>query len=78
MKDAVQDRFERLKRAAQVITGLLNDPPQTTIRRAESSGCLDEYEFLMSELMIFLDDDDYFDDVAWNMENESGDLYQAC
>lgn len=73
----MQDRFQRLKRAAQVITRLLNDPPHTVIRMAESSGCLDEYEFLINDLIQFLDDDFYFEDVAWNMENEDGDLYQA-
>lgn len=71
MKDPVQDRLERLKRAANVISTLLDDPKQTFIRKAENTGCLDEFDFLLEELRLFLKDDFYFEDVAWNMVHGS-------
>lgn len=71
MKDAVQDRYERLKRSAQIIASLLDNPNQTFIRKAENAGCLDEFDFLLEEVRAWLDDDFYFEDVAWNMVNKS-------
>ena len=73
MKDAVKDRYERLKRAAQVISELVCNPSQSVIRKAESAGCLDEFDFLIEEVRLWLEDDDYYDDVAWNLVNGSFD-----
>jgi hypothetical protein len=77
MKDAVEDRFNRLKRSAQIIASLLDNPNQTFIRKAENSGCLDEFDFLLEEVRLWLDDDFYFEDVAWNMVNKPDSLKQA-
>jgi hypothetical protein len=70
MKDAVKDRYDRLKRAAQVISDSVGNPSQALIRKAEDAGCLDEFDFLVEELRAWLDDDDYYDDLAWNMVND--------
>lgn len=74
MKEAVQDRYNRLKRSAQIIATLLNSPNQTFIRKAENCGCLDEFDFLLEEMRAWLDDDLYFEDVAWNMVNNPREL----
>jgi hypothetical protein len=74
MKDAVQDRYERLKRAASILASLLDDPSHSVIRRAESAGCLDEFDLLLEEVRLWLDDDDYYDDLAWNLVNKSTEL----
>lgn len=74
MKDAVEDRYHRLKRSAQILASLLDNPNQTFIRKAENVGCLDEFEFLLEEMRAWLDDDFYFEDVAWNMVNNPSGL----
>lgn len=74
MKDAVKDRYERLKRAAHVISESVCNPHQSAIRKAENAGCLDEFDFLIEEVRAWLDDDDYYDDLAWNIVNGEIDL----
>jgi len=76
MKDAVKDRFVRLKRSAQIIASLLDNPNQTFIRKAENAGCLDEFDLLLEEVRLWLDDDMYFEDLAWNMVNKPESLRQ--
>lgn len=71
MKDPIQDRFNRFKRASEIIGMMLESPNSSLIRRAEDAGCLFEFEYLCEEARAWLDDDAYFDDLAWNMENES-------
>jgi hypothetical protein len=78
MKDAVADRYNRLKRAAQIISNIYDNPDQKLIRLAENAGCLDELEFLLEESRKWLDDDDYFGDVAWTMVNDPGSLVGVC
>lgn len=77
MKDAVKDRYDRLKRAAQIILKTYDDPDPRLIRSAESSGCLDEFEYLLEDLRLWLDDHVYFDDVAWTMVNDPESLRKA-
>jgi hypothetical protein len=69
MKNSERDRFERLKRAAQIIVSMLDNPSQQLISKAENAGCLDETDFLLEEMRVWLDDDMYFEDVAWEMAN---------
>lgn len=63
------DRFLRLKRAADLLESMIEQHSSSMLKRAEDSGCLDEFELLTDELRQWLDDDDYYDDLAWNMEN---------
>lgn len=71
MKEAVADRYNRLKRAAQIILKSYDNPDQKMIRSAESAGCLDEFEWILEDLREWLQDDDYFDDIAWNAIHDS-------
>jgi hypothetical protein len=61
------DCFNRFRRASQIINSLLDNPPEQLMRLGESSGCLDELQTLIEEIRIFLDDDDYLDDLSWNV-----------
>ena len=71
MKDPVQDTFERCKRAADIIRGMLDDPSQSFIRKAESSGCLNEFEILLEDSRLMLNDEAFLDDLAWNLVYDS-------
>lgn len=78
MRDAVADRFKRLKWAAQIIAKSYDHPDEEVIRSAENAGCLDELEFILEELRQWLDDDSYYEDVAWNMVHNPESLKTAC
>lgn len=78
MKDAVTDRYDRLKRAAQVIVKSFDNPDPKLTRSAENAGCLDEFEYLLEDLRAWLDDDLYYEDVAWNMVNNPDGIRKAC
>lgn len=71
MAQTISPRFARLKRAGQLIASVLESPNASMIRKAEECGCLEEFEFLCEETRLWLDDDDYYDDVAWNLDNHS-------
>jgi hypothetical protein len=70
MKDPVQDAFERCKRAADIIQTMLDDPGQSFIRRAESSGCLNEFETLLEDSRLMLKDEMFLDELAWQLVHE--------
>lgn len=71
MSDLVKDQYNRYRRAGQLIAAYLETPSGELLRKAEAAGVLDEAEYLMEEARIWLDDDDYYDDLAWNRVNSS-------
>lgn len=60
---------KRFWRASQIINSMLDNPPAQLMRLGESAGCLDELQFLLEEVRSFLDDEEYYDDLCWNIEN---------
>lgn len=64
-------RFERFKRAGKLVEGMVSTPSAEMLRTAEANGCLAEFEYLCEEFRHWLDDDAYYDDLAWNVEKES-------
>lgn len=71
MSDLVKDQYNRYRRAGQLIAAYLETPSSELLRKAEAAGVLDEAEYLMEETRAWLDDDDYYDDLAWNRINGS-------
>lgn len=69
MSDLLKDQFNRYRRAGQLIASYLERPGSDFLRKAEDAGVLDEVEFLLEETRVWLDDDDYYEDVAWNRIN---------
>ena len=63
------DCFKRFRRASQIINSMLDNPPAQLMRLGESSGCLDELQYLLEDIRTFLDDDCYYEDLCWNIEN---------
>lgn len=70
MMDLHKDRFERFKRAANLFQALMESSGSSWIRRAEEAGCLFEFEYICEDIRLWCNDDEYFDDVAWNLEYE--------
>jgi hypothetical protein len=68
MATPMEDRYYRFKRASEIITSILHAPPASMLKKADDAGCLFEFEFLCEEVRQWLDDDTYYDDLAWNME----------
>lgn len=66
----LEDRVARLKRASEIISSLIDPPSSTLLRKAEELGCLFEFEALCEEARQWLDDDAYYEDFAWNLDNE--------
>ena len=52
------------------ILSMIDPPSSAHLRKAEELGCLFEFEALCEETRQWLDDDAYYDDFAWNLENE--------
>lgn len=69
MSDLEKDQYNRYRRAGQLIASYLEAPSTEFLRKAEAAGVLDEAEFLLEETRVWLDDDDYYDDLAWNKVN---------
>ena len=67
MAGALEDTENRLKRASALLTSFLDDLPSAVLRRADDSGCLFEFETLCQELKCWLDDDDYYYDLAYEL-----------
>lgn len=63
------DCIKRFRRASQIINSMLDNPPAQLMRLGESSGCLDELQYLLEDIRTFLDDDCYYDDLCWSIEN---------
>lgn len=63
-----KDLFDRYRRASQILIKNL-EPSASMLAIAENSGCLNEMEYLIEELREWLDDDEYYADLAWNQLN---------
>lgn len=70
MTSSLEDRTSRLKRAGEIISSLVDPPSSALLRKAEDLGCLFELEALCEEVRQWLDDDMYYEDFAWNIEND--------
>lgn len=68
MTSSMKERFHRFKRAGEIIAASLASPSSLLLKEAEHSGCLFEFEMLCEEVRQWLDDDMYYDELAYEFE----------
>ena len=67
MAGTLEDTENRLRRASDVLVSLLDDLPSTVLRRADDTGCLSELETLCQDMKVWLADDEYYSDLAYEL-----------
>ena len=80
MSDAetrIQARKDRLLRAASIIKRYLDCPKELKglgmsnemlLRMGMEAGCMFEIAVLTNDVLKWLDDEDYYDEIAWELE----------
>lgn len=69
MTKSYDDRLKRLQRASHLLQSALNQMSSGYLKKAEDAGCLREFELISDDLRQWLDDDEYFNDLAYEQEN---------
>lgn len=82
MNDAesrIQTRKEKLLKAAGIIKKYLDSPKQLKglemsnemlLRMGIEAGCMFETALLINDVLKWLDDEDYYDELAWELEGK--------
>jgi hypothetical protein len=67
----IEEKYNKLIKASKIVRKLLQDPPTGLLRLAESDDCLEEMKILLAEYDAMIDDDMYYDELAWSLITES-------
>ena len=78
-EDRIQERKEKLLRAAGIIKRYLDCPKQLKglemsnemlLQMGMEAGCMLETAMLINDILKWLDDEDYYDELAWEIEGK--------
>lgn len=72
--DALKPLETRLKHAAKLIQYWLVRPTEEMIASAEAHGCRKEFLFLLEDTANLVDDDMYYEEMAWELSEDSSEL----
>jgi hypothetical protein len=76
-EDRIQARKKKLLRAASIIKRYLDCPRELKglemsnemlLRMGMEAGCMLETAMLINDILKWLDDEDYYDELAWELE----------
>lgn len=79
VEDRIQARKEKLLRAASIIKRYLDCPKELKglevsnemlLRMGMEAGCMLETAMLINDILKWLDDEDYYDELAWEIEGK--------
>jgi hypothetical protein len=74
--DALKPLETRLQHAAKLIQYWLARPSDEMIASAEAHGCRKEFLFLLADTINLIDDDAYYQELAWELGADSSELEQ--
>lgn len=78
-ESSIQARKEKLLKAASIIKRYLDSPKQLKglemsnemlLRMGMEAGCMFETALLINDVLKWLDDEDYYDELAWELEGK--------
>lgn len=78
-ESSIQARKEKLLKAAGIIKRYLDCPNQIKglemsnemlLRMGMEAGCMFETALLINDVLKWLDDEDYYDELAWELEGK--------